>query len=137
MSYGILFTCRFNRIVTDIEDILKNNVDVEIISDTIYDINILIDLYRKLENGTLEGRVAPVFLLTLCFTIIGLTLSQASPCFYVFAVCLLKTLWEKEKLLMMSNFSSSHSNFYLFSELSAIFIKFKIVVCKLSQFGSV
>ena len=44
---------------------------------------------------------------------------------------LLKTLWEKEKLLVMSNFSFSHSVFYLFRELSAIFIKFKIVVCNL------
>ena len=34
---------------------------------------------------------------------------------------LLKTLWEKEKLLVASNFSFSHSVFYLFIELSAIF----------------
>ena len=47
---------------------------------------------------------------------------------------LLKTLCEKEKLLAMSNFSFSHSVFYLFREVSAIFIKFKIVVCKLFQF---
>ena len=38
----------------------------------------------------------------------------------------LKTLWEKEKLLMMSNFSFSHSVFYPFGELSAIFIKLKL-----------
>ena len=42
---------------------------------------------------------------------------------------LLKTLWEKEKLLIMSNFSFSHSVFYLLEELSAIFIKVEIVVC--------
>ena len=48
-----------------------------------------------------------------------------------------KTLWEKEKLLVTSNFSFSHSAFYLFEELSAIFIKLEIVVCKLFQFGSV
>ena len=47
---------------------------------------------------------------------------------------LLKTLWEKEKLLVMSNFSFSHSVFYLFGELSSIFVKFEIVVCKLFQF---
>ena len=41
---------------------------------------------------------------------------------------------EKEKLLVTSNFSLFHSVFYLFGELSAIFIKFKIVVCKLFQF---
>ena len=46
-------------------------------------------------------------------------------------VCLLKTLWEKEKLLVMSNFSFSHSVFYPFRERSAIFNKFEIVVCKL------
>ena len=48
---------------------------------------------------------------------------------------LLKTLWEKEKLLVMSNFFFSHSVFYLSRELSNIFINFKIVVCKLFQFG--
>ena len=31
---------------------------------------------------------------------------------------LLKTLWEKEKLLVTSNFSFTHSVFYLFRELS-------------------
>ena len=43
---------------------------------------------------------------------------------------LLKTLWEKEKLLVTSNFSFSHSIFYSFGKLSAIFIKLKILVCK-------
>ena len=50
---------------------------------------------------------------------------------------LLKTLWEKEKLLVTSNFSFSHSVFYPFGELSAIFIKLKIVICKLFQFWRV
>ena len=50
---------------------------------------------------------------------------------------LLKTLWEKEKSLVTSNFSFSHSVFNHFRELSAIFIKFDIVVCKLFQFGRV
>ena len=48
---------------------------------------------------------------------------------------LLKTLWEKEKLLVTSNFSFSHSVFYPFGEPSAIFNKYEIVVCKLFQFG--
>ena len=48
---------------------------------------------------------------------------------------LLKTLWEKQTLLVTSNFSFSHSVFYLFGGLPAIFIKFKIVVCQLFQFG--
>ena len=38
----------------------------------------------------------------------------------------------KEKLLVTSNFSFTRSVFYPFGELSAIFIEFKIVVCKLS-----
>ena len=50
---------------------------------------------------------------------------------------LLKTLWEKEKLLVTSNFSFSNSVFYPFGERSAIFIKFEIVVSKLFQFGIV
>ena len=48
---------------------------------------------------------------------------------------LLKTLREKEKLLITSNFSFSHSVFNLFGELSAISIKFKIVVCKVFEIG--
>ena len=61
-----------------------------------------------------------------------LTLSQTSSGFYVSAVqVFLKTMWEKEKLLVMNNFSFSHSVFYPFGELCAIFIKCKIVVCKL------
>ena len=57
-------------------------------------------------------------------------------CLSVCRTCLLKTLWEKEKLLVTSNFSFSHSVFYLCGELSAIFNKFEIVVCKLFQFDS-
>ena len=50
---------------------------------------------------------------------------------------LLKTLREKEKLLVTSNFSFSHSVFYLFGEHSATFIKFENVVCKVFDFGRV
>ena len=50
---------------------------------------------------------------------------------------LLKTLQKKEKLLGTSNFSFSHSVFYPVGELSAIFIKFEIVVCKVFQFERV
>ena len=63
-----------------------------------------------------------------------LTLSRTSPGFYVSAVQVLKTLWEKEKLLVTSNFSFSHSLFYPSKDLSVIFVKFEIVVCKLFQF---
>ena len=50
---------------------------------------------------------------------------------------LLKTLLEEEKLLVTSNFSFTHSVFYPFRELLAIFIKFKIIVCRLFQLGPV
>ena len=55
----------------------------------------------------------------------------------VCSVSLLKKLWEKEKVRVMSNFSFSHSVFYPFEELSAIFIKPEIVVCRLLQFERV
>ena len=48
---------------------------------------------------------------------------------WVLRVCsasLLKTPWEKEKLLVMSNFSFSQSVFYPFGKLSSIFIKFEL-----------
>ena len=44
----------------------------------------------------------------------------------------LKTTWEEEKFLKMSNFSFSHSNFYAFGDLSVIFIILKIIFCLLS-----
>ena len=55
----------------------------------------------------------------------------------VCSTSLLKILWEKEKLLIRSNFSVSHSVFYPFRELFDIFIKFEIVFYKLFQFESV
>ena len=68
----------------------------------------------------------------------SITISQTSPVFFcVCSTSRFKTLWKKEKLLVTSNFSFSHSVFYPFRDLSAIFIKFEIVVCKLSQLGRV
>ena len=49
----------------------------------------------------------------------------------------LKTLWEKEKLLVIRVFSIFHSVFYPFGERSAIFISFHFVVYKLFLFGRV
>ena len=51
----------------------------------------------------------------------------------VCSTSLLRTLWEKEKLLLTSNFSISHIVFYLFWELDAIFMKFEIVVRKVFE----
>ena len=42
---------------------------------------------------------------------------------------------KKEKLLVTSNFSYSHSVFYPLRELFTIFMKIKIVVCKVFRFG--
>ena len=36
----------------------------------------------------------------------------------VYRISLLKTMWKKEKLLLTSNFSFTHSVYYLFGELS-------------------
>ena len=47
----------------------------------------------------------------------------------VCSTSLLKRVREKEKLHVTSAFSFSHSVFYLFGELSAIFIKLRIIVC--------
>ena len=59
---------------------------------------------------------------------------------WILRVCtlsLLKTLKDKEKLLVTSNFSFSYSVFYHCREHSAIFIKYQIVICKPFQFGRV
>ena len=59
-----------------------------------------------------------------------LTLSQTSPVFLrVCSNIILKTLREKEKLLVTSNFSFSRSVFHPFRELSAIF--HRIQSCRL------
>ena len=58
------------------------------------------------------------------YTLVAFDTSQTSPGFLrVCSTSLMKPLWEKEKLLIMSNFSLSDSIFfcYRFSELSAIF----------------
>ena len=47
---------------------------------------------------------------------------------------LLKILWEEENLLITSNFSFSHNVFYPSGELSTIFLKYNIVICKLFHF---
>ena len=66
-----------------------------------------------------------------------LTLSQTSPVFSRLQCRSFENTVGKEKLLVTSNFSFSRSVFYLFGELSVLFIKFEIVVCKLFQFGRV
>ena len=67
-------------------------------------------------------------ILSTAFFVSDVNLFPNKPWFLcVCSTSLLKTLWEKEKLLIMSNFSFSYSVFYPFWELSAIFIKLKNV----------
>ena len=66
-----------------------------------------------------------------------LTLSQTIPGFYMSEVQVFWKHWEKEKLLITSNFSFSHGVFYPVGELSAIFIKSEIVVCQFFEFRRV
>ena len=52
-----------------------------------------------------------------------LTLFKRGPVFLrVCIISILETLWEKEKLLVTCDFSFSHSVFYPFIELFAIFV---------------
>ena len=74
----------------------------------------------------------------LSTTFIKFNLFPNKPWFLrVCSTSLLKILWEKQKLLVTNNFSFSNSVFYSFGELSAIFIKFEVFVCKHFQFGRV
>ena len=67
-----------------------------------------------------------------------LTLSQNKPWFLrVCRTSYLKTLQEKKKLLVTSNLSFSHSVFYQFGGLLAIFIEFQTAIFKLLQFRRV
>ena len=50
---------------------------------------------------------------------------------YVSVVQVLKMLWETEKWIVKSNFSFCHSVFYPYGEISIIYMKFEIVICKL------
>ena len=102
----------------------------------------------KAQVRELEDHVRYLSLYSLCKSeeFIPRLLSQKTSCefnpfpskpwflrvFHKFCTCPLKTLRQKEKFLIMSKFSLSHSVFYLFREFCAIFIKFKIVVCKLN-----
>ena len=70
--------------------------------------------------------VAPLLLTALPYSStcsMVLNLSQTS---HVCSTSLLKTLWEKEKLLITSNFSFSKSAFYPSGKLSAIVINLKL-----------
>ena len=61
-----------------------------------------------------------------------LTLSQKSTCFTCPLYKSFENIVRNAELPIMSNFSFSHSVFYSFVDPTDIFIKFKIVVCKLT-----
>ena len=77
-----------------------------------------------------------------CISVYSLLLTTLNPFpkkpwfLRVCSTSLLKTQWEKENLLVTSNFSFFHSFFYPFRKTSTIFINFKIVVCELFQLES-
>ena len=75
---------------------------------------------------TFCNKVFNKFLLHSFYSHKELTVSQTSP-----FTRSLKTLWEKEKLLLTSNFFYSQIIFYPFQGPSAISIKFEIFTCKL------
>ena len=95
----------------------------------------MIPLRKKPFENIAGKEKMPITSIISLFNNIYVTLSQTSRGFYVFSASLSKTLLEKEKLLITSNFSFSHSVFYPFGERSTILIKFEIVVCKFFQVG--
>ena len=76
----------------------------------------------------------------LDISMLGLSLQAVFPkqalVFYVATVQVtLKTPWEKEKLLLTSNFTFSHRVFYPFDALLAIFTKLKLSSAKSLSLG--
>ena len=98
----------------------------------------IISVFIRAENDVEKGEILVTSLFFFFHSVLQrlLILSQTSPGFLTVCITsLLKTPWEKEKLLITNNFPFPHSVFYPFGELSAI--KFQIVVCKLFQSGRV
>ena len=90
---------------------------------------------RGVQNATLlsiyRARSINIFFVTFFPYICIYPFTNKSMLLRVYSTSLLKTLREKEKMLVTINFSFSHSFFYPFGELSTIFIKVEIVICKL------
>ena len=102
-------------------------------------------VFHRVQNIVEKGKnpgyqhflLFPQFFQKACFSGVFNPLPNKPWFLRVWRASLLKTLREKEKLLVTSNFSFSHSVFYPFWELSVTFMKFEIVVCKLFQFGRI
>ena len=52
---GFITSFRLTELITDLEEILTNQVDLELISDLLEDVNILADLWPKLREGNTVG----------------------------------------------------------------------------------
>ena len=99
-----------------------------------------IDNILKTSDKVLGDLIYPVGFWKVGIHIEFLNFLPVKPLFFLHVCSIFffsKTQWEKEKLLIKSNFSFSHCVFYSFGELSVIFIKFKIIVCKAFEFGQV
>ena len=118
MEFYKWFLETFNSLPND--KILDHNE--KIVDDKINFTQILMFVLEKVENIAGKGENAGYqhfLLFPQCYNP-----SLNKPWFLrVCYTSLLKTLREKEKLLITSNFSFSHSVFYPFGELSAIFNK--------------
>ena len=102
--------------------------------------NGLVQLRKVLTQISLRGPTRLTWVNSFCYRSIFCMLTHShtrKPFDAIGKRAPMKTLWEKEKLLVTSDFSLTHSVFYQFRELSAIYIKFKIIVCRLFQFGPV
>ena len=73
----------------------------------------------------------------ICCQIKGLTHSHKNTFWRPRETSLLKTLWEKKKLLVTSNFSFFHNVFYSIKGRNYHFCCIQFVVCKCFQFGLV
>ena len=66
-----------------------------------------------------------------------LTLSQTTPCFYMFTEQVFEDIVEKGEIALNEQFLLFPQCFLPILKLSAFFVKFEIVVCKLLEFGGI
>ena len=81
--------------------------------DCLTDILFITAISRSFDWKMIESTsTVSKYLFNILLTILQHSLHTLFPNLYVCSTSLLKTLWEKEKLLTTSNFSFSHSVFY-------------------------
>ena len=98
-------------------------------------------LYRQFKDNKFCNSIAPYLFTTRVVKTLKVAFNSSFDPFPIkswslhgYSRSLLKTLWEKEKLLITSNFSFSQC-FSQFGEFFAILIKFEVVLFKVFQFG--